>query len=147
MWESKPIQYEGEYVLTTDGRKDFGEMPAIQKDGIVLPVGKIRLPVGEYKGEKGDYGERHIERPKRTELEHSDTEDFYEIKSGLIAAKRHFNKKKPLWVKSDSGGKANGGTAGASNPPHAVGASLSTTSDLPADTSLSPNTPEKSRDV
>jgi hypothetical protein len=67
MGENKPVQYDGKYVLTTDGSKDFGEIPYIERNDIILPTGKIRLPIGVYKNEKGDYGERHIERPGRLE--------------------------------------------------------------------------------
>ena len=61
-----PVQHDGEYVLTTDGSKDFGEIsPEIARE-IRRQAGKIRLRVGkqEVNNERG-YGERHIERPKR----------------------------------------------------------------------------------
>jgi hypothetical protein len=48
-------------VLTSDGKKDFGEIKA--ETG--LPEGKIRLRIGKEEGVKGDYGEKHLERPDR----------------------------------------------------------------------------------
>jgi hypothetical protein len=56
-----PVQYEGEYVLTRNGSKDFGEITT--ETG--LPEGKIRLRTGKQADEKGDFGEKHIERPER----------------------------------------------------------------------------------
>jgi hypothetical protein len=56
-----PVQHEGEYVLTKDGSKDFGEITA--ETG--LQPGKIRLRIGREDEDKGDYGEKHIERPIR----------------------------------------------------------------------------------
>ncbi|MCL2190575.1 MAG: hypothetical protein FWB79_01125 [Treponema sp.] len=61
-----PARHDGEYVLTKDGEKDFGEIsPEISKV-IRRQAGKIRLRIGEQEsgGERG-YGERHIERPRR----------------------------------------------------------------------------------
>jgi hypothetical protein len=61
MNESKPAEHDGEYVLTTDGIKDFGEI----RDRPELQDGTIRLRIGKEEGEKGDYGEKHIDRPDR----------------------------------------------------------------------------------
>ena len=64
--KQKQVQHDGEYVLTSDGSRDFGEIsPEIAKE-IRRQAGKIRLRVGiqEANSEQG-YGERHIERPKR----------------------------------------------------------------------------------
>ena len=62
MRENEPVQYAGEYVLTTDGSKDFGEIGA----DTGLPAGKIRLRKGLHNTAKGSgYGESHIERPDR----------------------------------------------------------------------------------
>ncbi|MDR2490597.1 MAG: hypothetical protein LBD20_04250 [Spirochaetaceae bacterium] len=62
MSENKPVQYDGEYVLTTGGNKDFGEIKNISN----LVDGKIRLRKGEHNKETGrGYGEAHIERPER----------------------------------------------------------------------------------
>jgi hypothetical protein len=60
------VQYEGEYVLTTGGSKDFGEIPSDVAQSIRRQAGKIRLRVGEQDaGSERGYGEKHIERPKR----------------------------------------------------------------------------------
>jgi hypothetical protein len=58
---SNPVQHDGEFVLTVDGSRDFGEIKA--ETG--LKEGKIRLRTGIQTDERGDYGEKHIERPKR----------------------------------------------------------------------------------
>jgi hypothetical protein len=67
-WEEKkqsPVQHDGEFVLTVNGSKDFGEIsPEIPKE-IRRQAGKIRLRIGEQKGKPGDYGEKHIERKER----------------------------------------------------------------------------------
>ena len=60
------VQYDGEFVLTKGGSRDFGEIsPEIARE-IRRQAGKIRLRIGvqEANSERG-YGERHIERPKR----------------------------------------------------------------------------------
>jgi hypothetical protein len=57
----KPVKYDGEYVLAKNGKKDFGEIKA--ETG--LPEGKIRLRTGKQTDKKGDFGEKHIERPER----------------------------------------------------------------------------------
>ena len=63
-----PVQYEGEYVLTSSGSKDFGEITSEIAKVIKRQAGKIRLRIGiEQKGNKGNFGERHIERPARLE--------------------------------------------------------------------------------
>jgi len=61
-----PVQHEGEFVLTRDGSKDFGEISSDIAKQIRRQAGKIRLRVGEQEtnSERG-YGEKHIERPKR----------------------------------------------------------------------------------
>jgi hypothetical protein len=58
---NSPVKHEGEYVLTKTGKKDFGEI----KSDTGLEPGKIRLREGKQNEEKGDYGEKHIERPDR----------------------------------------------------------------------------------
>ena len=59
-----PVQHDGEYVLTSTGSKDFGEIsPEIAKI-IKRESGKIRLEIGFQKDGRG-YGEVHIERPDR----------------------------------------------------------------------------------
>jgi hypothetical protein len=63
----QPVMHEGEFVLTREGSKDFGEIsPEIAKQ-IRRQAGKIRLRIGEETKKAGDYGEKHIERPERLE--------------------------------------------------------------------------------
>jgi len=61
-----PVQHDGEFVLTRNGSKDFGEISTEIARQIRRQAGKIRLRVGkqESNSERG-YGEKHIERPKR----------------------------------------------------------------------------------
>ena len=59
------VQYDGEFVLTREGSKDFGEIsPEIAKK-IRRQAGKIRLRIGEQERDKGNYGQKHIERQDR----------------------------------------------------------------------------------
>lgn len=59
------VKHDGEYVLTKNGSKDFGEItPEIAKK-IGRQAGKIRLRIGEQNGTKNDYGELHLERAAR----------------------------------------------------------------------------------
>jgi len=59
------VQHDGEFVLTCDGSKDFGEIsPEIARE-IRRQAGKIRLRIGKQEGKRGDFGEKHIERPDR----------------------------------------------------------------------------------
>jgi len=59
------VQHDGEFVLTSDGSRDFGEIsPEIARE-IRRQAGKIRLRIGVQENERGNYGERHIERPDR----------------------------------------------------------------------------------
>ena len=143
-----PVQHDGEFVLTSDGSKDFGE---ITVETGLLP-GKIRLRRGLQADERGDYGEKHIERPERlsqlkqngynnardfvqdvaqnyeaiykgrgnglilskrgkerdttlfVELMSSDTDNYYDVKSGLISKKGYTKNKTPFWVKPQNGG-------------------------------------------
>ena len=61
-----PVQYSGEFVLTSDGRRDFGEISQEIARQIKRQAGKIRLRIGcEQKGGNGNYGEKHIERATR----------------------------------------------------------------------------------
>ena len=64
--KSDPVQHDGEFVLTSNGNKDFGEISIEIAQQIRRQAGKIRLRIGEQEAnsERG-YGERHIERPKR----------------------------------------------------------------------------------
>ena len=53
-----PVQHEGEYVLTSSGSKDFGEITSEIAQAIKREHGKIRLRIGlEIKGNKGNFGE------------------------------------------------------------------------------------------
>ena len=62
------VQHEGEYVLTSSGSKDFGEITSEIAQAIKREHGKIRLRIGlEIKGNKGNFGEKHIERDLRLE--------------------------------------------------------------------------------
>jgi hypothetical protein len=107
------VQHDGEFALTSDGKKYFGEIPA--ENG--LTAGKIVLRIGRHTGEKGakgDYGEQHIERADRLrqlkqngfnnarELVEFVTSNFiavYEGKgSGLILARPIQNKSGIVYV-------------------------------------------------
>ncbi|WP_296325494.1 hypothetical protein [Treponema sp. UBA3813] len=59
------VKYDGEYVLTADGSKDFGEISSEIAEVIKRQSGKIRLRIGVQNNNIGDYGEKHIERPER----------------------------------------------------------------------------------
>jgi len=59
------VQHDGEFVLTRDGSKDFGEITPQIAEEIRRQSGKIRLRVGVHEGKRGDFGEKHIERPER----------------------------------------------------------------------------------
>ena len=60
------VQYDGEYVLTKSGSKNFGEITEEIARAIKREKGKIRLRIGkEDKGERGNYGEKHINRQTR----------------------------------------------------------------------------------
>ena len=62
------VQHDGEYVLTSSGSMDFGEITAEMAIIIKRQAGKIRLRIGiEKKGNKGNFGESHIQRPARLE--------------------------------------------------------------------------------
>jgi len=52
---SNPVQHDGEFVLTSDGSRDFGEIKA--ETGLM--EGKMRLRIGIQADERGDYGEKH----------------------------------------------------------------------------------------
>jgi hypothetical protein len=63
--ERTPVRHDGEYVLTKDGNRDFGEISPEIAGKIKRQAGKIRLRIGVNEGSRGDFGERHIERPER----------------------------------------------------------------------------------
>ena len=62
---NKPVQHDGEFVLTRNESKDFGEITPEIANEIRREAGKIRLRVGKQEAEKGNYGEKHIERKER----------------------------------------------------------------------------------
>ena len=57
--------YNEDYVLNSDGNKDFGEISPEIASEIRRQAGKIRLRIGEQFGKSGDYGKSHIERKER----------------------------------------------------------------------------------
>jgi hypothetical protein len=59
------VLYDGEYVLTREGIKDFGEIPLEIAREMRRQAGKIRLRKGKQDHSKGNYGEKHIERQDR----------------------------------------------------------------------------------
>ena len=61
-----PVQHDGEYVLTSSGSKDFGEItPEISKL-IGRQAGKIRLETGYHNDSTGEgFGEIHMKREAR----------------------------------------------------------------------------------
>ena len=66
MEKDYPLQFDGEFVLTKNGSKDFGEISQEIASEIHRQAGKIRLRRGiEIKGHKGNFGAAHIEREKR----------------------------------------------------------------------------------
>ena len=115
MQESQ-ARYSGEFALTKSGSIDFGEIsPEIAKT-IKRQAGKIRLRIGvQVEGEKGNYGERHIERPERIAalkkcgyenardfIEHiySSYEEIYQGQNGsLILVKSYLEKNHVAIVK------------------------------------------------
>jgi hypothetical protein len=59
------VQHDGEFVLTSHGSKDFGEIsPEIARE-IRRQAGKIRLRIGKQESGRNNYGEKHIERKER----------------------------------------------------------------------------------
>lgn len=57
MTKDYPLQYDGEFVLTKNGSKDFGEISQEIARKIHRQAGKIRLRRGiEIKGHKGNFG-------------------------------------------------------------------------------------------
>jgi hypothetical protein len=62
---TSPVRHDGEFVLTSYGSKDFGEISHEIAGEIRRQAGKIRLRVGKQEGERDNYGEKHIERPDR----------------------------------------------------------------------------------
>jgi hypothetical protein len=65
MCDIYPVKYDGEYVLTREGSKDFGEISLEIAQILRRQAGKIRLRKGKQEEKLGDYGEKHIERKER----------------------------------------------------------------------------------
>jgi hypothetical protein len=63
--KNKPVQHDGEFVLTRNESRDFEEITHEIANEIRRQAGKIRLRVGKQEGERDNYGEKHIERPDR----------------------------------------------------------------------------------
>ena len=63
----REVKHDGEYVLTSRGSKDFGEITQEIANSIGGQAGKIRLRRGieHERDKKGGYGEKHIERDGR----------------------------------------------------------------------------------
>lgn len=59
-----PVLHDGNYVLTSSGSKDFGEITPEVAKAIKRESGKIRLETGFQENGHG-YGEAHIERSGR----------------------------------------------------------------------------------
>lgn len=61
------VKHDGEYVLTSNGSRDFGEITPELARIIKRQAGKIRLRIGEEHGKysNNNYGEKHIERKER----------------------------------------------------------------------------------
>lgn len=61
------VQHEGEFVLTKNGSKDFGEITPEMAKKMKRQAGKIRLRIGveNEKDKKNNYGEKHIDRDLR----------------------------------------------------------------------------------
>ena len=63
--KSSLVQHDGEFVLTSDGSKDFGEITPEIAQEIRKQAGMIRLRIGRHERKPGDFGEKHIERLER----------------------------------------------------------------------------------
>ena len=64
--QGNPKQYSGEFVLTSNGNIDFGEISPAIASLIKRQAGKIRLRIGkQVNGDKDNFGEAHINRETR----------------------------------------------------------------------------------
>ena len=102
--QGNPKQYSGEFVLTSNGNIDFGEISPEIASLIKRQAGKIRLRIGKQdESSKENYGEAHIERTARlkdlqaagfnnardfVEYVCSDYDAIYPNRSGLIVFRR-----------------------------------------------------------
>lgn len=77
------VTYDGDYVLTKNGSKDFGEITQDIALAIKRQSGKIRLRIDQQNNNIGNYGEKHIERPERLaqlrQLGFENARDFIEF--------------------------------------------------------------------
>jgi hypothetical protein len=107
--QAVPVQHDGEFVLTSNGSRDFGEIFPEIADQIRRQAGKICLRVGEQAGKPGDYGESHIERKERMqELRlngYQNARDFVQdVTSGYTAIYANENGRLTLYKKIDKKG-------------------------------------------
>ena len=56
------VKYDGEYVLTADGSKDFGEISSEIAEVIKRQSGKIRLRIGV---QNNNIGDNRLDKPKK----------------------------------------------------------------------------------
>ena len=103
------IQHEGDFVLTREGSKDFGEIPPEIARSIQRQAGKIRLRIGKQEHDKGNYGEKHIERPDRIrqlrDNGYENARDFvYDVASDYIAIYSEESGRLTLYRKMDKKG-------------------------------------------
>jgi len=104
-----PVQHDGEFVLTCDGSRDFGEIsPGIARE-IRRQAGKIRLRIGKQRDERGNYGEKHIERKERLkELQsngYQNARDFVQdVAGGYTAIYAGKSRRLSLYKKIDKKG-------------------------------------------
>jgi len=109
--EKSPVQHEGEFVLTRDGSKDFGEISQEIAKIIKRQAGKIRLRIGKQERDKDNFGEKHIERPDRLhQLQKNGYENardlVYDVASGYTAIYSGENGRLTLYKKTDRKGAA-----------------------------------------
>jgi hypothetical protein len=106
---SDPVQHDGEFVLARAGSRDFGEIsPEIARE-IRRQAGKIRLRIGKQRGTRGNYGEKHIERPDRLQQLRSNgyknARDFVQdVASGYTAIYAGKKRSLTLYKKIDKKG-------------------------------------------
>jgi hypothetical protein len=107
--KQNPVQHDGEFVLTVNGSKDFGEISLEIAKKIRRQAGKIRLRIGEQEGKPGDYGEKHIQRKKRVQELRSNgyenARDFVQdVTSGYTAIYSRESGRLTLYKKVDKKG-------------------------------------------
>lgn len=85
------VQHDGEFVLTKNGSKDFGEITPEMAKKMKRQAGKIRLRIGveNEKDKKNNYGEKHIDRDLRNknlkDIGFDNARDFVEFITGDIS--------------------------------------------------------------